>query len=205
MDKSILQLYLKTLCFVINILFQVFKFVSTSVNSKNILILSPKESLKPGVGYQELFDYSQTASKQEVSHFVTGDEKNGDVWLGRYLTFRSSKALISADIWLPNEFLHQHVLIVGAPGSGKTEFLLKSAQNLMLKGNLVCVDAAGFLGDRFAGLASSAGSKLVCWDLSTTRNRGVWNFLEELEKFGREKEIRAIAEAIYGNFSETDL
>lgn len=183
---------------------QAFKSVGASVNSKNLLILGPGESLKPGGRYQELFDYSQTASRQEVSNFAIGDAKNGDFWLGRYVSFRGSKAFVSADIWLPNEFLHQHVLIIGATGSGKTELLLKSAQNLMLKGNLVCVDAAGFLGDRFASLARSAGSKLVCWDLSATRHRAVWNFLEELEKFGSEKEIRAIAEAIYGNYNDTD-
>ncbi|BAY99814.1 hypothetical protein NIES37_37970 [Tolypothrix tenuis PCC 7101] len=184
--------------------YQAFKAVGTSVNSKNVLILGPGDLLKPSVKYQELFDYSQTASKQEVCNFFTGNLKNGDFWLGRYVSFRNSKASISADIWLPNEFLHQHVLIVGATGSGKTELLLKSAQNLMLKGNLVCVDAAGFLGDRLAGLAHSAGSRLVCWDLSAARNRTVWNFLEELEKFGKEREIRAIAEAIYGNYNDTD-
>ena len=183
---------------------QLFKIIGASINSKNLLILGPGESLKPSIRYKELFDYSQTASKQEICTLFTGNLKNGDFWLGRYVKLCGSKASLSADIWLPNEFLHQHILIVGATGSGKTELLLKSAQNLMLKGNLVCVDAAGFLGDRFAGLAQSVGSKLVCWDLSTTRNRVVWNFLEELEKFGREKEIRAIAEAIYGNYNDTD-
>ena len=183
---------------------QVFKSLGASVNSKNLLILGPGDSLKPSVKYKELFDYSQTASKKEVCTLFTGNPKNGDFWLGRYVNFRSGNPSLSTDIWLPSEFLHQHILIVGATGSGKTELLLKSAQNLMLKGNLVCVDAAGFLPDRFAGLAQGAGSKLVCWGLSTTCNRVVWNFLEELEKFGREKEIRAIAEAIYGNHSDTD-
>ncbi len=183
---------------------QGFKLFGAAANSKTVLILGPGESLKPSVKYQELFDYSQTASWQEASSLGTGNGKNGDFWLGRQVNFRSSKASIGADMWIPNEFLHQHVLIVGATGAGKTDLLLKSAQNLMLKGNLVCVDAAGFLADRFAGLATGVGSKLVCWDISATRNRVVWNFLEELEKFGSEKEIRAIAQALYGNYDDAD-
>jgi Type IV secretory system Conjugative DNA transfer len=185
-------------------LHQGFKSIGAAVNSKDVLILGPGESLKPSVKHQELFDYSQTASIKEVSSFAKGDCNNGDFWLGRSVKMRRSKATVEESVWIPNHFLHEHVLIVGATGAGKTELLLKSAENLMHKGNLVCVDAAGFLGDRLSLLARSAGSKLVCWDLSATKNRVVWNFLEELEKFGTEKEIRAIAEALYGNFSDTD-
>lgn len=183
---------------------QGFKSVGAAANSKDILILGPGESLKPAVRYREFFDYSQTANSKLVQNLAQGDGKNGDFWLGNYVTFRRSKARLTTGVWIPREFLHQHVLIVGATGSGKTELLLKSAQNLMHKGNFVCVDAAGFLGDRLSHLARSAGSKLVCWDLSATKNQVVWNFLEELEKFGTEKEIRAIAEALYGNFNDTD-
>ena len=183
---------------------QTFKSVRASTSSKNLLILGSGETLKPWVRYRELYDYSQTANSKEVINLAHGDAKNGDFWLGKYVTFSNSKARLTTDVWIPSQFLHQHVLIVGPPGAGKTELLLKSAQNLMQKGNLVCVDAAGFLGDRLANFARSAGSKLVCWDLSATKNQVVWNFLEELEKFGTEKEIRAIAEALYGNIDDTD-
>ncbi len=183
---------------------QTFKSVRAGTSSKNLLILGPGETLKPWVRYRELFDYSQIANSKEIINLAHGDGKNGDFWLGKYVGFRNSKARLTTDIWIPNQFLHQHVLIVGATGAGKTELLLKSAESLMQKGNLVCVDAAGFLGDRLANFARSAGSKLVCWDLSATKNQVVWNFLEELEKFGTEKEIRAIAQALYGNFEPTD-
>lgn len=186
------------------IVHQTFKSVRASASSKNLLILGPGETLKPWVRYRELYDYSQTANSKEVKNLAHGDGKNGDFWLGKYVTFSRSQARLTTDVWIPSQFLHQHVLIVGATGSGKTELLLKSAENLMQKGNLVCVDAAGFLGDRLANFALSAGSKLVCWDLSGTKNQVVWNFLEELEKFGTEKEIRAIAEALYGNIDDTD-
>jgi type IV secretion system protein VirD4 len=183
---------------------QGFKSVGASVNSKDVLILSPGESLKPSVRYRELFDYSQTANTNELGCLTTGNGRNGDFWLGKYVNLRRNQGTVGADVWISNQFLPQHVLIVGATGSGKTELLLKSAENLMNKGNLVCVDAAGFLGDRLSLLACRAGSKLLCWDLSISKNRVVWNFLEELEKFGTEKEIRAIAEALYGDFGETD-
>ena len=147
-----------------------FKSIGAAANRKNILIIGPGESLKPSVSYRELFDYSQTATANEVNSLAVCSAKNGDFCLGRYVTFRNSKAVVKSDVWIPSESLHQHVLIAGATGSGKTELLLKSAGNLMFKGNLVCVDAAGFLGDRLSGMARSAGSKLVCWDLSGTKN-----------------------------------
>jgi type IV secretion system protein VirD4 len=180
------------------------KFVGTSINRKNIVILGPGEVLKPLIQYRELFDYSQTAYPKEISSLANSNHSNGDFWLGRTVRWKGNKANLGNDVWIPNSFLHQHVLIVGPTGSGKTELLLKSAENLMQNGNLICVDAAGFLTDRLATLATKTGSKLLCWDLSSARKRVVWNFLEELEKFGTEREIRAIAEAIYGNFGETD-
>jgi type III secretory pathway component EscS len=180
---------------------QGFKF--TARGRKGLLILGPGENLKPGVSYRGLYDYSQTASKQEIAALAVGDPQKGDFWLGRYLGLQGSKAKTYSDIWLPNGFLHEHLLIVGATGSGKTELLLKSAGNLMRQGNLVLVDAAGFLGDRLLPAARSNGSKLICWDIGAKNNRVVWNFLEELEKFGSEKEIRAIAEALYGQYDDT--
>jgi type IV secretory pathway TraG/TraD family ATPase VirD4 len=181
---------------------QGFKFLARG--RKNVLVLGPGENLKPGVSYRGLYDYSQTASKQEVAALAVGDPQQGDFWLGRYVGLHGNKAQIYSDLWLPNDFLHQHILIVGATGSGKTELLLKSAGNLMQQGNLVLVDVAGFLGDRLLPLARSSGSKLICWDIGSKNNRVVWNFLEELEKFGSEKEIRAIAEALYGQYDDKD-
>jgi energy-coupling factor transporter ATP-binding protein EcfA2 len=181
---------------------QILKFLARG--RKGVLILGPGENLKPGVGYRSLYDYSQTASKQEIAALAVGDPQKGDFWLGRYLGLQGSKTKTYSDLWLPNDFLHEHLLIVGATGSGKTELLLKSAGNLMRQGNLVLVDAAGFLGDRLFPAARSAGSKMICWDIGSKNNRVVWNFLEELEKFGAEQEIRAIAEALYGQYDDTD-
>lgn len=180
-----MQIYFQILGFIFKVIFQIlgfifkmvargfgwvfhqgFKSFGSSVSSKNVLILGPGDSLKPGVRYQELFDYSQTASQNEVVCLTRGSYKMGDFWLGKYLTFQGNKAKVITNVWLPNEFLHQHVLVVGPTGAGKTELLLKSAENLMFKGNLVCVDAAGFLADRLANLSRNAGSKLVSWDLS---------------------------------------
>jgi hypothetical protein len=76
--------------------------------------------------------------------------------------------------------------------------------NLMNKGNFVVVDAAGFLSDRLLPLAQKAGSRLMTWDISNRQNRVVWNFLEELEKFGKERDFRAIAEALYGEVNDND-
>lgn len=170
------------------------------------LVLGPLEKLKPGINYNDLFDYSQTASKQEIQPLTHGDPQQGDFWLGRYVYMRRNRMKIQKDVWLSNDFLCQHLLIIGAPGSGKTELLLKSAANLMQGGNLVVVDAAGSLPDKLEPMARASGSKLCCWDISgSKKNRVVWNFLEELSKHGSsEKEIRAIAEAIYGELDKSD-
>jgi type IV secretory pathway TraG/TraD family ATPase VirD4 len=177
-----------------------------ALSSRDLLILGPGESLKPSVRYQELFDYSQTANRREVAALKRNhDVQTAGLWLGRQVLFRGSSVSASnQDVWLPSSFLHQHVLIVGPTGSGKTEMLMKSANRLMSAGNLVCVDAAGFLSDRLAPIAKTCGSKLVCWDIGVRKNRVVWNFLEELEKFGTPKEMRAIAEALYGNVDDGD-
>lgn len=60
------------------------------------------------------------------------------------------------------------------------------------------------MGDRLSQMARAAGSQFGCWDLSNRNHRIVWNFLEELEKFGNEKVLRAIAEAIYGKIDDND-
>jgi type IV secretion system protein VirD4 len=171
---------------------------------KRLLVLGAGESLQPGKTYDELYDYSQMASKSEASQFALGNPQQGDWWLGNYVEIKNNGGLLCRDMWLPNDFLHQHLLIVGATGAGKTEFLLKSAGNLMNKGNFVVVDAAGFLSDRLLPLAQKAGSRLMTWDISNRQNRVVWNFLEELEKFGKERDFRVIAEALYGEVNDND-
>jgi hypothetical protein len=170
------------------------------------LVLGPLEKLKPGINYNDLFDYSQTASKQEIHPLTQGDPQRGDFWLGRYVYMRDNQMKIQKDVWLNNDFLCQHLLIVGATGSGKTELLLKSAENLMREGNFVVVDAAGSLPDKLEPMARASGSKLCCWDISgSKKNRVVWNFLEELAKYSTsEKEVRSIAEAIYGLIDSSD-
>jgi len=175
------------------------------IKSTNVLILGAGETLKPNLQFNELFDYSQVASRNEMAGLTTtGGGQNGDFWVGRHVGLKGNKASVVGDIWIPNQFLTQHVLIVGPPGSGKTELILRSAQSLVSSGNLIWIDAAGSMVDRLAPLARQSGAKVGCWDLTCTRDRVVWNFLEELEKFGKELEIRAIAKAIYGNVNESD-
>lgn len=177
----------------------------SQIKSTNVLVLGSGETLKPNLGFNELFDYSQTSDKNEmIGLTTTGSGQNGDFWVGKYVGLKGSRASAINDVWVPNQFLTQHVLIVGPPGSGKTELLLRSAQSLISSGNLIWIDAAGSMIDRLAPLARQAGSKIGCWDLSCSKKRVVWNFLEELEKFGKELEIRAIAKAIYGDVSESD-
>ncbi|MDZ4784767.1 MAG: type IV secretory system conjugative DNA transfer family protein [bacterium] len=183
----------------------IFFFGFSKIRSTNIQILGPGEMLKPNSRFNELFDYSQTATKKEMGGLTaTGNVQNGCFWVGKYVGLRGNRASAINDVWISNHFLTQHVLIVGPPGSGKTELLLRSAQSLISSGNLIWIDAAGSMIDRLAPLARQAGAKIGCWDLSCTKNRVVWNFLEELERFGKELEIRAIAEAIYGKVNESD-
>jgi Type IV secretory system Conjugative DNA transfer len=170
------------------------------------LVLGPLEKLKPGANYNDLFDYSQTASLKDIQPLTYGNPLQGDFWLGRYVQVKRNQMKIKQDVWLNNEFLHQHFLLVGATGSGKTELLLQSAANLMRSGNLVVVDAAGSLPVKLEQMARASGSKICCWDISGgKRHRVTWNFLEELAKHSSsEKEIRAIAEAIYGPIDSSD-
>lgn len=200
--EDFFKVFFKVLFWLIKNFFKI--LISPRIKRRKMIILGSGESLNPLIKHQELFDYSQTASATEISPFTKGNESHGDFWVGRNVQFKNSRARGNQEIWLPNEFLYQHVLIVGPPGAGKTELLLKSAGNLMRQGNLICVDAAGFLGDRLSHLARSAGSKFVSWDISGRGKQTVWNFLEELERFGTEKDIRAIAEALYGNYVPGD-
>lgn len=215
----IITVYLQILGFVAKILFELlkifgkllgqglneaFKLTSTAISHKDILVLGAGETLKPRNTYRELFDYSQLANKQEASQFAIGTESDGDLWLGKYVYLKNNKATILHDLWLPNQFLYQHCLIIGLTGAGKTQFLLKSIGNLMTKGNLILVDAAGDLAQLLTPMAQKTGAKLGCWDISNSHQRVVWNFLEELEKVGQEKDIRAVAEAIYGEIKSND-
>jgi DNA polymerase III delta prime subunit len=217
--QIILQFFLQAvwvaICFLFKLSLNILSWLADSVGlslnlgsrirNTNILILGPREALKPNLRFNEFFDYSQTATLNEVGELATaGNRQNGDFWVGRHVELKKNKAIVKNDVWIPNQFLTQHVLIVGPPGSGKTEMLLRSAQNLMASGNLVWIDAAGSMADRLAPLAQQTGAKLACWDLSSKTNRVVWNFLEELEKFGKELEIRAVAQAIYGKVNESD-
>lgn len=183
---------------------QGFKGGNRLLFGKKLLILGPGESLKPGVSYNELYDYSQTANKQEASNLALGNANNGDFWLGNYVEISNNSCNRRLDVWLPHDYLHQHLLIVGATGAGKTEFLLKSAENLMNISNLIVVDAAGFLSARLFPMTQKTGSRLMTWDISNRNHRIVWNFLEELEKYGTEQEIRALAEALYGDINDND-
>jgi type IV secretory pathway TraG/TraD family ATPase VirD4 len=206
------QLYMRCLGIFIKIVWQLssyilhegFKLIGQQALSKKILILGPGESLKPTQTFREMFDYSQTAHREEVEDFANSALEPG-FWLGRQVLFHhSSVSRSQQDVWLPADFIHQHMLIVGPTGSGKTELLMKSAGQLMSKGNLVCVDAAGFLGNRLNSIAKTCGSRILCWDIGNVSNRVVWNFLEELEKFGSIKDIRAIASALYGKDTDND-
>jgi hypothetical protein len=194
-----------------NLLGWIFSGFSSSFNGYsrikniNVLVLGSGETLKPNLQFNELFDYSQTANNNEMGGLITtGNRQNGDFWVGKYIGLKGNRASAINDVWIPNEFLTQHVLIVGPPGSGKTELLLRSAQSLIFSGNLIWIDAAGSMVNRLSPLARQSGAKVGCWDLSCSKDRVVWNFLEELEKFGKELEIRAIAKAIYGEVSNSD-
>lgn len=186
-------------------LHEAYKSVNKNIGYSNVLILGPGETIKSGANYGDLYDYSQTARIDELDQFTPVNTKDDVFWLGKFVNLRKNQATnTGTNIWLQKDFLLQHVLVVGQPGTGKTELLLKSANSLMRSGHLVAVDAAGFLGNRLYPCALNAGSKLCCWDLNATNNQVVWNFLEELEKFGEENDIRAIAASLFGQFDDRD-
>lgn len=198
----IIQLFFKVLGGVGH---EAYKSLNKRASYRHVLILGPGETIQPGATYGDLYDYSQTASLNELTQFTSVKARDGDFWLGKFVSLCHSNATTTkTDVWLPHDFLLQHLLIVGNIGSGKTELMLKSAESLMKSGHLVFVDAAGFLGNRLYPAALNVGSKLCCWDLNATSNKVVWNFLEELEKFGEERDIRAIAQAIYGQYDDRD-
>lgn len=208
----ILQLYIQILTAVVKIFFRLIvalghetsKLIGSSVNNKGLIVLGPGETIKPAFRFGESFDYSQTAYSASVAGLCS-HHPDGIFWLGKQVILKNNAArLADADIWLPKDFLHQHLLIVGPTGSGKTELLMKSAKRLMAEGNLICVDAAGFLSDALSQAARSAGVRLMSWDIGNKKHRVVWNFLEELEKFGSEKDFRALAEAVYGQIRSDD-
>jgi hypothetical protein len=174
------------------------------MNQRNLLVLGPGEEIKPSIRYKELFDYSQTASARELGALTSSNYHTMGLWLGRHVSINQGRASTGSDVWVPPSLLCQHTLIVGPTGSGKTELVLRSAPSLMEKGHLIWIDAAGFLSNRLAPIAHAAGSILVSWDLTANRHRVVWNFLEELEKFGTEKEFRTIARSIYGQVNKSD-
>ncbi|MDF0555629.1 type IV secretory system conjugative DNA transfer family protein [Kamptonema sp. UHCC 0994] len=183
---------------------QAFQYIDSLTTNKDILILGSGESIKSSDKYREMFDYSQTANINEAKSLTNGSYNNGDFWLGKYINFKRGRVTIGKDIWIPNHLLFQGVLIVGPTGAGKTALLLKSVENFVFQGNLVCVDITGELHYKLVAMANKAGAKLVIWGLNNSANSIVWNFLEELEKFGTEKATRKIAEALYGNFDSTD-
>lgn len=187
------------------LLHELYKLINKNINSSKILILGPDEAIKIGATPGGLYDYSQTAPIDELAQFIPASIRVGDFWLGNFVNLRNNQATKTGnDICLPNNFLLQHVLVVGQSGAGKTELLMKSADSLMRSGHLIAVDAAGFLGNRLYPSALNAGSKLCCWDLNATSNQVVWNFLEELEKFGEEQDVRSIAASLFGQFDDRD-
>lgn len=183
---------------------QLFCLINGGMSQRKLLVLGAGEALKPGIQYNELFDYSQTACAVELRGIGGNNSGGAGFWLGKHISFNKSSALVGSSILLPYSLLCQHTLIVGPPGAGKTELVLRSAPSLMKQGHLIWIDAAGFLSNRLAPIAHAAGSTLVSWDLNSSQHRVAWNFLEELEKFGAEKEFRAIARSIYGKVSKSD-
>lgn len=183
------------------------KFLDSIIYSRKVLILGSGERLRSDVKHKEIWDYSQTAERNEVRKLTS--RKDGDFWLGKFVFLHQNKAELRKDIWLSSGSLPQGVLCIGSQGSGKTELLLRSAENLMRKGHLVWVDAAGSMVNRLAPLAQKAGLEMACWDLTSSKHRVVWNFLEELSRFNPldstgVKGIRAISFALYGEINLAD-
>lgn len=185
---------------VIKVIFKkINKFIGISPDNEQVFVLGAGEFYQRSMKDTRVFDYSQTANISDMGFLISGNYQQGDFWLGRYINFRNNQAFLDMDVWLPNQFLHQHVLIVDKTETKKAELFLTSARNLILQGNLICIDGEGLLGDRLVSLASSVGANIVFWNNTNSgKNRIVWNFLEELEKFGTEEEIRNIAITLYG-------
>lgn len=199
---QILGLCLKTLFKVIGwITNEILKFSTSKLSHKDLVVLGTQDQMRPMVNYREFFDYSQLANRQEVSIFQNAVD---GFWVGQYMDFRNNKPRVYEDIWIPQSFLQEHCLMVGLTGSGKTELLLKNISSLMQAGHIILVDATGDLAQRIQPIAQQVGSTLCYWGLDSCPQRITWNFLEQIQKQPKEQEIRAIAEAIYGNINDSD-
>lgn len=143
----------------------------------------------------DVHDYRGLATPVELRSL-----SRGGVSLGHY---QAPGGMPQGPLYLPTSLLHQHAVVVGPTGSGKTAGIMEPWAMELLRGghSVVMVDVKGDLMRGLGQRAKAQGYKVLYWDIAQPDQSLAWNWLDGIQDY---RDVEAAVASIMGRENTND-